>query len=218
MKTAFTRTLGLSFTLLTSACGRDAPSATAHASTKTPVAADIGAPAPNFVLKDLDGKDVRLASLRGKTVVLEWFNPKCPFVNMSHTKGSLKGAAERHMKEGVVWLGVDSAAPGKQGHDPAEIRDAISRFALTHPILLDETGLVGHEYGATNTPHMFVVDKNGILVYAGAIDNSPDGENQSPQGGSLLNYVDAALSDLAAGHPVRTPRSKAYGCSVKYGD
>ena len=178
---------------------------------------DIGAKAPDFTLKDLDGHEVHLADLRGKPVVLEWFNPKCPFVNMAHTKGSLKNTAARHVAEGVVWLGIDSSAPGKQGHDPAEIRDAVGRFGLSHPILVDESGAVGRAYGATNTPHMFVVDKAGMLVYSGAIDNSPDGEGLSPQGGTLVNYVDAALSDLAAGRPVQTPRTKAYGCGVKYG-
>jgi len=197
---------------------KTAPAAAASAAV-APAAgpAEIGAKAPDFSLKDLDGHDVHLADLRGKTVVLEWFNPKCPFVNMAHTKGSLKDTAARHTAEGVVWLGVDSAAPGKQGHDPAEIRDAVVRFGLAHPILVDENGAVGRAYGATNTPHLFVIDRNGILVYAGAIDNSPDGEGQSPQGGPLVNYVDAALSDLAAGRAVRTPRTKAYGCGVKYG-
>jgi peroxiredoxin len=179
--------------------------------------ADIGKLAPDFTAKDLDGHDVHLADYRGKVVVLEWFNPKCPFVNMSHTKGSLKGTAARHMAEGVVWLGIDSSAPGKQGYDADDIRDGIKRFGLNHPILRDETGAVGRAYGATNTPHLFVIDKVGTLVYAGAIDNSPDGEGESPQGGPLVNYVDAALTDVAAGRPVRTPKTKAYGCGVKYG-
>lgn len=179
--------------------------------------AALGKTAPDFVLKDVDGREVRLETYRGKVVVLEWFNPTCPFVNMSHTKGSLNGTAARHIAAGVVWLGVDSAAPGKQGYEPQDIRDAVKRFGLTHPILRDATGVVGRAYGATNTPHMFVIDKNGTLVYAGAIDNSPDGQGESPEGGPLVNYVDAALSDLAAGRPVRAPRTKAYGCSVKYG-
>lgn len=179
--------------------------------------AQIGSKAPDFDLKDLDGRDVRLSDSRGKIVVLEWFNPQCPFVNMSHMKGSLKGAAARHIAGGVVWLGIDSAAPGKQGYDVDAIRAAVSRFGITHPILRDDSGAVGHMFGATNTPHMFVVDQNGTLVYAGAIDNSPDAEGLSPQGGVLVNYVDAALDDLAAGRPVRTPRTKAYGCGIKYG-
>jgi peroxiredoxin len=184
---------------------------------RVPTPAEIGTKAPDFTLNDLDGHAVHLADLRGKTVVLEWFNPKCPFVNKAHTVGSLKTTAARHAAEGIVWLGIDSSAPGKQGHDPAEIRDAIGRFGLTHPVLADESGAVGRAYGATNTPHMFVIDKAGVLVYAGAIDNSPDGEGQSPQGGALVNYVDAALSDLAAGRPVQIPKTKAYGCGVKYG-
>jgi peroxiredoxin len=207
---------------LLTACSRTHPDTAAPAplSTLAPSAAgpaDIGKPAPDFTLKELDGHPVHLADLRGKIVVVEWFNPECPFVAASHTKGSLKGAAARHMAEGVAWLGIDSAAPGKQGYDAGVIRTAMQRFGLTHPILRDESGAVGHTYGATNTPHMFVIDAAGTLVYAGAIDNSPDAEGQSATGGILVNYVDAALDDLAAGRPVRTPRTKAYGCSVKYG-
>jgi peroxiredoxin len=191
--------------------------APAAPSQPAPTSADIGKPAPDFTLSDLDGHAVHLADSRGKVVVLEWFNPKCPFVNLSHTKGSLKGTAARHQAEGIVWLGIDSSAQGRQGYDPDEIRDAVKRFGLTHPILRDETGAVGHAYGATNTPHLFVIDKDGTVVYAGAIDNSPDAEGESPQGGPLVNYVDMALADVAAGRPVRTPRTKAYGCGVKYG-
>jgi len=190
------------------------PPPTAPSKTTT---AEVGAPAPDFTLKGVDGAAVHLADLRGKTVVLEWFNPQCPFVNKAHTKGSLKGTAARHLGEGIAWLAIDSAAPGKQGYEPAAIREGATRFAITYPVLRDETGQVGRAYGATNTPHMFVVDKNGTLVYSGAIDNSPDAEGESPQGGTLVNYVDAALEDLTAGRPVRTPRTKAYGCSVKYG-
>jgi peroxiredoxin len=194
------------------------PAATASAATPpAPARADIGKPAPDFTLKDVDGNAVHLADSRGKVVVLEWFNPECPFVNRSHTKGSLKGTAARHQADGVVWLAIDSSAPGKQGYAPEDIRDAAKRFGLTHPVLRDESGAVGHAYEATNTPHLFVIDKSGVLVYGGAIDNSPDAEGESPQGGSLVNYVDEALADLAAGRPVRTARTKAYGCGVKYG-
>jgi peroxiredoxin len=206
------------------ACGRDrreTPSTNASvslpASPAVTVTAEVGKPAPDFTLNDLEGRPVHLADRRGSIVVLEWFNPQCPFVNKAHTKGSLKDAASRHASAGVVWLGVDSAAPGKQGYELEAIRAGASRFALTHPILRDESGSVGRSYGATNTPHMFVIDKTGTLVYAGAIDNSPDGEGESPQGGALINYVDAALDDLAAGRAVRVPRTKAYGCGVKYG-
>lgn len=179
-------------------------------------AARIGAPAPDFELPDLDGKRVLLSSFRGKTVVLEWFNPGCPFVKASHTKGSLVNTASRHTKEGVVWLAINSGAPGKQGHGVEANRAGKETFKLEHPILLDETGAVGHAYGAAHTPHLFIVDAQGLLVYHGAIDNSPDAEGESPVGGKLINYVDAALSDLKTGKAVATAETEAYGCSVKY--
>jgi peroxiredoxin len=179
-------------------------------------AADLGKPAPGFALPDLDGKTVRLSDFKGKVVVLEWFNPECPYVRASHTQGSLNGAAARHTSQGVVWLAVNSAASGKQGYGADKNRKALATYKLNHPILLDEAGEVGHLYGATNTPHLFVIDKEGRVVYRGGIDNSPDGERGSPEGGKLIAYVDAALDDLAAGRPVSHPEGKAYGCSVKY--
>lgn len=178
--------------------------------------ATVGAPAPDFTLKDLDGKTVKLSDFKGKTVVLEWINPGCPYVVASHTKGSLAGAAQRHAKKGVVWLAINSGAAGKQGAGAEVNREARKRFGMQYPVLLDESGKVGRAYGATNTPHMFVIDATGKLVYAGAIDNSPDGEGQSPKGGKLVKHVDEALADLAAGRPVKTSQTKAYGCSVKY--
>jgi peroxiredoxin len=214
------RALSCALLVAALACSHDrtpTPTTGALATHSSSGPADLGKPAPDFTLKDLDGREVHLTDYRGKVVVLEWFNPKCPFVNAAHTKGSLRDAASRQLAKGVAWLGVDSAAPGKQGFAVDDIRDAVKRFGLTHPILRDESGTVGHAYGATNTPHMFVIDPAGALVYAGAIDNSPDGEGESPQGGELVNYVDAAIADLAAGRSVRTPRTKAYGCTVKYG-
>ena len=179
-------------------------------------AAELGQPAPAFSLPDLDGKTVKLSDFKGKVVVLEWFNPECPYVRASHTKGSLVGTAARQTGQGVVWLAINSAAPGKQGYGVEKNRSALGSFGLKHPVLLDESGDVGRAYGATNTPHMYVIDKEGRVVYRGAIDNSPDGERDSPQGGKLVAYVDSALEDLAAGRAVRHPESKAYGCSVKY--
>lgn len=177
----------------------------------------VGKPAPDFTLKDLSGKEVKLASYKGKVVVLEWINPGCPFVVKSHTVGSLVDNAKRRMKEGVTWLAINSGAPGKQGADVAANNEAVKKWAIPHPILRDESGTVGKAYGATNTPNMYVIDKTGKVVYAGAIDNSPDGEGKSPQGGKLVNYVDAALDDVAAGREVKTAVTKPYGCSVKYG-
>jgi peroxiredoxin len=176
----------------------------------------IGKPAPDFTLDAIDGSKVALSSLRGKIVVLEWFNPECPFVRRSHEQGSLVDAAKRTTGTGVVWLAVNSAAEGKQGYEPALNENAAARWSLTHPILRDISGQVGKAYGATNTPNLYVIDAAGTVVYAGAIDNSPDGEKQSPVGGTLVNYVDAALADLAAGRPVATPVTRPYGCAVKY--
>jgi peroxiredoxin len=198
----------------TPASGANLAAATPPSS--APGSAAVGKPAPDFTLKDLDGREISLASFRGKVVVLEWFNPGCPFVKASHTKGSLKSNARKHSPEGVVWLAINSSAPGKQGADPSANREAGKTFGMDHPILRDENGAVGHAYGATNTPNMYVIDKNGVLVYAGAIDNSPDGEGEAPTSGSLINYVDAALEDLNAGRAVKTPVTKPYGCSVKY--
>jgi peroxiredoxin len=191
--------------------------ALAGPSAKTAPSSIVGKQAPDFTLPDLDGKEVKLSSFEGKVVVLEWFNPGCPFVKKSHTVGSLVGTAQQHAKNEVVWLAINSNASGKQGHDPAMNKEAVKTWALAHPILRDVDGKVGKAYGATNTPHMFVIDKAGKVVYAGAIDNSPDGERKSAPGGKLVNYVDAALEDLAAKRAVRTPSTKAYGCSVKYG-
>ena len=193
------------------------PQAATTAASAVAPKAEVGKPAPDFTLKDYEGKTVHLADLRGKTVVLEWFNPDCPFVKASHLKGSLKDLAKRSTAKGIVWLGINSSAPGKQGHGPERVAAGKQAFALDHAVLADETGVVGRQYGATNTPHMYVIDAQGTLVYRGAIDNSPDGEGDSPTGGKLVNYVESALDDLAAGRPVATKETKAYGCGVKYG-
>ncbi len=180
-----------------------------------PATAKVGAPAPDFTLKDLDGKPVTLSALRGKTVVLEWYNPDCPFVVKQHQEGPLKDMAARLAAEGVVWLAVNSGAPGKQGHGVERNRASVKEYGLGHPVLLDEDGAVGKLYVARNTPHMFIIDPSGVLVYAGAIDNAPLGK--VPEGG-LVNHVADALADLAAKRPVRVPETRAYGCSVKYAD
>ena len=179
--------------------------------------AKLGQPAPDFSLTDLDGKPFKLSEHRGKTVVLEWFNPDCPFVKASHTKGSLVDLAERQQKQGVVWVAINSNRPGSQGEGAERNQDAKREFKLSHPILLDPSGQVGKLYGAERTPHMYVIDPKGVLVYAGAIDNSPDGEGESPKDGKLVNYVEQALSAVAAGKAVEPAETEAYGCTVKYG-
>lgn len=182
------------------------------------VALNVGDQAPDFTLTDLEGRSVTLSQFKGKTVVLEWFNPGCPYVQASHTVGSLVGLADKHQAKGVVWLAINSNAAGKQGAGRETNLKAVKAFKLKHPLLLDESGKVGKAYGATRTPEMFVIDPTGRVVYAGAIDNSPDGEGGRPTGGTLINHVDVALTALAAGNPVTTSTTKAYGCTVKYVD
>lgn len=201
----------------TGAGKKPAAAASAAASPEPAQPAAIGAPAPDFSLPDLDGKTVRLADFKGKTVVLEWFNPDCPFVRASHTKGSLVTTADRHIAKGVVWLAINSGAPGKQGASRETNVEGRQRYSIKHPILFDAQGSVGKLYGAKRTPHLFVIAPDGKLVYRGAIDNSPDGEGESPTGGKLVNYVDEALTAVAAGKPVANAETEAYGCSVKYG-
>jgi peroxiredoxin len=179
--------------------------------------AAVGAPAPDFTLADLDGHPVTLSSFKGKPVVLEWFNPGCPFVRKAHTVGSLKDTPARVLAKGVVWLAVNSAAAGNQGYGADANRKVVAEFAMKYPVLLDDSGRVGHAYGATNTPNMYVIDPQGTLIYRGAIDNSPDAEGQSPTGPKLVNYVDEALDALDEKKPLAVPETKAYGCGVKYG-
>ncbi len=203
------------------ACSQSTP--TAQTQTQTPTQtptptlnADLGKPAPDFTLPDVDSKQVTLSAFKGKTVVLEWFNPRCPFVKRNHEQGPLKDMAIRVQKDGVVWLSINSGAKGKQGNGADTTKFGIAKYGMQNTVLLDEDGKVGHAYGANHTPHMFIIDKTGTLVYRGAIDNAPDGDTDL--GAPFTNYVEAALGDLAANKPVRTPETKAYGCSVKYAD
>ena len=180
--------------------------------------AAVGKPAPDFALLDLDGRTVRLSEHKGKIVVLEWFNPECPYVKAAHTKGSLVGQAKTLGADGVVWLAVNSGAPGKQGAGIEKSRAGKQSFGLDHPILIDESGAVGKLYGAKRTPHLYVIDAEGVLVYRGAVDNSPDGEGASPKGGTLVRYVPQAIEAVRAKKPVEVAETEAYGCSVKYGN
>ena len=223
-KRVFGSVVGSVFLVLGSGCSKPTPpTPDAHAAAPQGGPQQLGAsaagraPAPAFDLKDLEGKIVKLADFKGKTVVLEWFNPDCPLVRNSHTKGSLVSTAKTWRAKGIVWLAINSSAEGKQGFGLEANQAGRTKFALENPILLDPTGATGKAYGATNTPHMFVVDPEGNLAYRGAIDNSPDGEGDSPTSGTLVNYVSQALEELGAGKPVSVPETKAYGCSVKYG-
>lgn len=176
--------------------------------------ADLGE-APDFKLEDLDGNEVSLSQFKGKTVVLEWFNPGCPFVQYAHGKGPLEDMGAAKVKEGVVWLAINSGAAGKQGAGAEVNKKAAGEWSIGYPILLDETGEVGKAYGAKTTPHMYVINAEGKLVYRGALDNAPLGE---VRGDSHINYVENALAVLAAGKPIEPAETRSYGCTVKYAD
>ena len=192
-----------------------APGAVEAAMPVDPTAVDSAAtPAPDFTLEDLDGRSVTLSELRGKIVVLEWFNPGCPFVKYAHGKGPLATLAAQHSAKGITWLAINSGAKGKQGHGIETNRKAAAEWKMTHPVLIDEDGVVGKAYGAKTTPHMFIVDAKGTLVYRGGLDNSPLGE--APEGGRI-DYVSQALEAVGAGRSVGQAETKPYGCSVKYG-
>ncbi len=178
-----------------------------------PVAQNTENEAPNFSLKDLDGNQVQLSSFRGKLVVLEWFNPGCPFVKYAYNDGPLAGMAKQKSDAGIVWLSINSGAPGKQGNGRDANRKAAKAWDLETPILIDESGEVGKMYGAKTTPHLFVINEAGSIVYKGALDNAPLG--RAPAEGHI-NYVEAALADLSAGRAVQVSETKSYGCSVKY--
>jgi peroxiredoxin len=174
---------------------------------------EIGKAAPSFELKDLDGKAVKLADYKGKIVVLEWFNPECPFVVRQHSEGPLKDAAAKATKDGVVWLAINSSGPGKEGNGVEKNKKAVADWKMAYPVLVDEDGTVGMAYGSKNTPTMYIIDAKGMLAYHGAIDNAADGK---PEGGTLVNYVESALAEMKAGKAVSKAETKAYGCGVKY--
>lgn len=172
--------------------------------------AELGKPAPDFKLTDLNGKTVQLSSFKGKQVVLEWFDPTCPFCKGGYeNKGPLFEQGERLSKAGIVWVQVNSANPNAQGSDLERNKRFVEQYALHHPLLFDPTGQVGRAYGAKTTPHMYLIDEQGVLRYRGAFDNAPGG---TPEGGAAkVNYVDAALADLKAGRAVQLPDTKSYG-------
>jgi peroxiredoxin len=176
----------------------------------------VGAPAPAFTANATTGKAVSLADQRGKIVVLEWTNHDCPYVVKHYSTSNMQALQKEATGQGVVWLTIVSSAPGTQGHVSAAQADELttSRKASPTAVLLDPTGTVGKAYGATNTPHMFVIGKAGTLMYAGAIDDKPTSRKGDMQGAQ--NYVREALAAVAAGQPVKTPVTRAYGCTVKY--
>jgi peroxiredoxin len=177
---------------------------------------EVGKPAPNFSLSDTNGKTHSLADFKGKFVVLEWYQPDCPFVGKHYKSGNMQALQKEYTAKGVAWLSIDSSAPGEQGNYPGtklnEIatQDKAARTAL----LVDPTGDVGRLYGAQTTPDMYIIDPSGILVYKGAIDNKRSTDLADVK--MATNYVKVALEAVMNGKSVSPTTTRPYGCSVKY--
>jgi peroxiredoxin len=176
----------------------------------------VGSAAPDFSLPDANGQTHSLSQYKGKYVVLEWFNPECPFVKKHYGSGNMQKLQQQYTGKGVVWLTIDSNAPGTEGAVTPDQAQKIATSWKTHQtaLLLDPEGKAGRAYGAKNTPNMVVISPDGKIAYEGAIDskatpNPADIPNST-------NYVKAALDESLAGRPVTTPQTKPYGCSVKY--
>lgn len=178
-------------------------------------AAKVGEMAPNFTAVDSNGETHSLSDFEGQYVVLEWHNHQCPFVKKHYDSGNMQ-MLQKNAGEDVVWLTINSSAEGKQGNVTAEEANKLtkSRGAAPTAILFDESGEIGRSYGAKTTPHMFVIDQQGVLRYAGAIDDNSSADPADAK--TANNYVMAALEDLRAGDEVAVSETRPYGCSVKY--
>lgn len=192
--------------------------ATAPASDAPSPAAAIHQKAPDFTLPGIDGKTYKLSDFSGKYVVLEWNNFDCPFCKKYYGSGTMQALQKRFVDKGVVWLTICSSAPGKQGYYSAsDLKLMVSERKLASTAYLrDPDGKVGREYGAKTTPHMFVIDPRGTLIYAGAIDDKPSTNPADLK--EAKNYVAACLDAAMAGKPVDPATTASYGCSVKYAD
>jgi peroxiredoxin len=183
-----------------------------HASDSPPV----GSAAPDFNVSDATGKTHSLSQYKGKYVVLEWFNPECPFVKKHYGSGNMQKLQSDYTGKGVVWLSVDSSAPGTEGNLSPEQAQKVMKDWNTKQtaLLLDSDGKVGRSYNARNTPHMFVINPEGKIVYEGAIDSkaTPNPNDIT----SSTNYVKVALDESMSGKPVSTANTRPYGCSIKY--
>lgn len=177
---------------------------------------ETGQPAPDFTLQDIYGNPVSLGKLRDKVVVLEWVNHGCPFVKKHYDSGNMQALQKEFTAKGVQWLSICSSAEGKQGHMKAVQwrKVAKEKGGAATAILLDEWGKVGTLYGAKTTPHMFIIGPTGLLMYQGAIDDTPSTDPADVKG--AVNYVRSALDEVLAGKPVSTSTTKPYGCGVKY--
>jgi peroxiredoxin len=178
--------------------------------------AEIGQPAPDFSLPDTNGQTHQLSQYKGKWVVLEWYQPDCPFVRKHYGSGNMQALQKEYTAKGVVWLSIDSSAPGQEGNYPADKLNQIasSQGAARTALLLDPDGKVGHEYGAKTTPDMYIINPQGKLIYEGAIDSKPT--TQVADLKVATNYVKVALDNSMSGMSVSQTVTRPYGCSVKY--
>ena len=178
--------------------------------------AQPGKPAPDFSAQDSTGKTVKLSDLKGKTVVLEWTNQDCPYVRKHYGGNNMQALQKEAAAKGVVWLTISSSAPGQQGHVNSIEADELtkSRGAAPASFLLDPEGKVGHLYDARTTPHMYVIDKAGVLAYMGAIDDKPTSNLADLK--TARPYLKEAVEAVVAGQPVKVASTRAYGCSIKY--
>jgi len=182
----------------------------------TMFAARVGETAPDFTAIDSNGKTQHLADYRGKYVVLEWHNNGCPYTKKHYESGNMENLQREWTARGVVWFTVISSAPGEQGYMTAEQENQYLQQMHAAPTaaLLDPTGELGHLYAAKTTPHMFIINPQGVLIYNGAIDDHP-----TPDASDIpdsKNYVSEALTEAMSGRPVSEPATRPYGCSVKY--
>jgi peroxiredoxin len=179
-------------------------------------AAQVGAPAPDFTATDTNGKVHHLSQYKGKFVVLEWHNRDCPYTRKHYASGNMERLQKEWTEKGVVWFTVISSAPGTQGYVTAADENAYVAKMNASPtaVLLDPSGSLGHLYGAKTTPHMFVINPEGVLIYNGAIDDKPTTDTADIA--TAKNYVQTALEEAMAGQSVAAPTARPYGCSVKY--
>jgi len=177
---------------------------------------EIGAPAPDFTLTDIDGRTHRLSDYRGKTVILEWVNPECPFVVKHYESGNLPRTQAAALAQGSIWLLINSARPGSQGDFSAdEARGWQARTgAAANAYIRDSDGTLGRLYDAKSTPHLFIITPDGVLAYDGAIDSIRS--TRQSDIAKAENYVTSALDSLMRGEPVKTAVTRPYGCTIKY--
>jgi len=188
----------------------------AFAFTLSAAAAKVGDPAPDFTGTDTHGQQIKLSEYRGKFVVLEWTNNGCPYTKKHYSSGNMQALQKKWTAEGVVWLTILSSAPGEQGYMTASEENAYIAKVHADPTaaILDPKGAIGREYDARTTPHMFVIDPSGRLIYGGAIDDHATTDPDDIK--SSKNYVSEALSEAISGKPVAISSTRPYGCSVKY--